>query len=158
MSSVISTKLARAALLGLALAFALSTAASAATPAVYSSGTRVIAAGYCLDFDALVRLTCTDPTADIVYASAGPRTISRLGPVDPGGHIGAQLKKLNTTKPSFTKCANAAVGWNAYERTNIPVGTWFCALTNGNRVARFKVLSITNHAIQLKVTVWSNLG
>ncbi len=153
----ISAKLARAALLGLVLAFVLSAAATAA-PAVYSHGTKVVAAGYCLDFDSLIRLTCNDATADIVYANAGAGSTSSLGPVDAGGHIGAQIKKMGMTKPSYTTCSQAAVGWNEYQRTSIPVGTWFCALTNDNRIARFKVLSITNHAIQLRVTVWSNLG
>jgi hypothetical protein len=157
MFRAIVAKLVRASFLGLALAFVFSTGAMAA-PAVYSSGIKVVAAGYCLDFDALVRLTCNDPTADIGYTNAGPGTTSKLGPVDATGHVGAQIKKMNATKPSFTTCANAAVGWNDYARTSIPVGTWFCALTNGNRVARFKVLAISNKSIQLKVTVWSNLG
>ena len=156
MSRAISAKLARSALLGLALAFVVSTGAIAA-PAVYVSGTKRVAEGYCLDLDALIRLTCNDATADLFYGNAGGTSMSWLGPVDSGGHIGAQIKKLNTTRPSYTKCSNAAVGWNEYDRTDIPAGTWFCALTNDNRVGRFKVVSITNHVVKLKVTVWSNL-
>jgi hypothetical protein len=144
-----------AAVLFAAVMIAASATTVAAAPPVYKYGTVKVSAGSNLDLD-LGRKGFCDPGCDIGYWNAGGDSTSTLGPVDSGGHIGARIKKMGATQPSYLTCKNAKVGWNEYSRTRIPAGTWFCAKTDEGRVSRFRITAITNPSITVAYRTWTS--
>jgi hypothetical protein len=144
-----------AAVVAAAMMIAASAATVAAPPPVYKYGKVTVSAGSFLDLDLGKKGFC-DPSCDIGYWNAGGDSTSSLGPVDSGGRIGARIKKMGATKPTYLTCKNAKVGWIEYSRTRIPVGTWFCAKTDEGRVSRFRVTAITNPSVTIAYRTWTS--
>jgi hypothetical protein len=134
-----------------AIAVLVSSQSALAAHAVRHSGTGTIKGTWCADCDAGILNSTNDPASDLCFD-----VVNETERYLETWHTPDRILKMGTTRPSYAKCASAALLNVDYRVKPKLEGKWFCYKMGTGRFARFRLDDVHPYpgGIDVTYTTW----